>query len=40
MTVITAPEQFNTDRLFIDLSATLGRSVMLKVEGGPVTISV
>ena len=33
MTVITAPEQFNTDRLFIDLTATLGHSVMLKVEG-------
>ena len=33
MTVITAPEQFNTDRLFIDLTSTIGHSVMLKVEG-------
>lgn len=33
MTVITAPEQFNTDRLFIDLTPTLGHSIMLKVEG-------
>jgi cysteine synthase A len=33
MTVITAPEQFNTDRLFVDLTTTLGHSLMLKVEG-------
>jgi cysteine synthase A len=33
MTVITAPEQFNTDRLFVDLTSTLGHSVMLKIEG-------
>src|SRR5581483_11188008 len=33
MTIITAPEQFNTDRLFVDLTAALGHSVMLKVEG-------
>jgi cysteine synthase A len=33
MTIITAPEQYNTNRLFVDLTSTLGHSVMLKVEG-------
>jgi cysteine synthase A len=33
MTVISAPEQFNTDRLFVDLRTVVGQSVYLKVEG-------
>ena len=33
MTIITAPEQYNTNRLFVDLTSTLGHSVMLKIEG-------
>jgi cysteine synthase A len=33
MTIISAPEQFNQDRLFVDLESVLGRSLYLKVEG-------
>ncbi|ANY09291.1 2,3-diaminopropionate biosynthesis protein SbnA [Pseudonocardia sp. HH130630-07] len=33
MTVISAPEQFNTDDLYVDLATTLGRSLYLKCEG-------
>jgi len=33
MTIISAPEQFNTERLFVDLSSVLGHSLHLKVEG-------
>jgi cysteine synthase A len=33
MTVISAPEQFNTDRLFVDLRTVVGQSIYLKVEG-------
>ena len=33
MTVISAPEQFNTDQLFVDLRTVIGHSVYLKVEG-------
>ncbi|MBP2368909.1 2,3-diaminopropionate biosynthesis protein SbnA [Pseudonocardia parietis] len=33
MTVISAPEQFNTDDLYVDLAATVGRSLYLKCEG-------
>ena len=33
MTVISAPEQFNTDDLYVDLAGTLGRSLYLKCEG-------
>ncbi|ALE73103.1 Ornithine cyclodeaminase [Pseudonocardia sp. Ae168_Ps1] len=33
MTVISAPEQFNTDDLYVDLAGSLGRSLYLKCEG-------
>jgi cysteine synthase A len=33
MAIISAPEQFNQDRLFVDLGSVLGRSLYLKVEG-------
>lgn len=33
MTIITAPEQFNTDDLFVDLRAVVGQPVHLKCEG-------
>ncbi|MEJ8277547.1 2,3-diaminopropionate biosynthesis protein SbnA [Pseudonocardia spirodelae] len=33
MTVISAPEQFNTDDLYVDLTGILGRSLYLKCEG-------
>ena len=33
MTVISAPEQYNTNRLFVDLRTLIGHSVYLKVEG-------
>ena len=33
MTVITTPEQFNTDDLYVDLAAVVGRSLYLKCEG-------
>ena len=33
MAIISAPEEFNQDRLFVDLEPVLGRSVHLKVEG-------
>jgi cysteine synthase A len=33
MTIISAPEQFNQDRLFVDLESLLGHSLYLKVEG-------
>ena len=33
MTVISAPEQFNTDQLFVDLRTIIGHAVYLKVEG-------
>ncbi|MGI8816482.1 MAG: 2,3-diaminopropionate biosynthesis protein SbnA [Pseudonocardia sp.] len=33
MTVISAPEQFNQDQLFVDLTSLSGHSLYLKVEG-------
>jgi hypothetical protein len=32
MKIVTAPEKFNQDRLFIDLRTVLGRSLYRKVE--------
>jgi 2,3-diaminopropionate biosynthesis protein SbnA len=33
MTIISAPQQYNTDDLFVDLSAIVEKSLFLKVEG-------
>jgi cysteine synthase len=33
MTIISAPQEFNTDDLFVDLSAVVDKSLFLKVEG-------
>ena len=33
MTIISAPEQFNTERLFVDLRTVVGHSLYLKIEG-------
>jgi cysteine synthase A len=33
MTIISAPEQFNTEQLFVDLRTVVGHSLYLKIEG-------
>ena len=33
MTIISAPEQYNTERLFVDLRTIVGHSLYLKIEG-------
>ena len=33
MTVISAPQEYNEDELYVDLQPTLGRSLYLKCEG-------